>query len=206
MVLRLIPDKIPTLDDLQFPARLKEVALEKRGLVFFAGVTGSGKTELYLQLARRVIGGGQRVLMLVPEIALTPAVAGTFRARRGSASFSSRRIGSRVAARDRAATIAYLRERELVTSVYLEKIVSLRLADGGTVQALAYVVDRDHHQYAGRLPLDHMTRLVAEGVGATGQQRGGQGDGRPGGHALHLGLPVQAALRRNPCWPPLRLP
>ena len=44
MVLRLIPDKIPTLDDLQFPARLKEVALEKRGLVFFAGVTGSGKS------------------------------------------------------------------------------------------------------------------------------------------------------------------
>ena len=77
-------------------------------------------------------------------------------------------VAFRVAGRDRAATIAYLRERELVTSVYLEKIVSLRLADGGTVRALAYVVDRDHHQYAGRLPLDHMTRLVAEGVGVNG--------------------------------------
>lgn len=48
------------------------------------GVTGSGKTEVYLQLARRVITDGRRVVMLVPEIALTPAVAGTFRARFGS--------------------------------------------------------------------------------------------------------------------------
>jgi primosomal protein N' (replication factor Y) len=48
------------------------------------GVTGSGKTELYLQLARQVIGQGRRVLMLVPEIALTPAVAGMFRSRFGS--------------------------------------------------------------------------------------------------------------------------
>ena len=77
-------------------------------------------------------------------------------------------VAFRVAARDRAATIAYLRERELVTSVYLEKTVSLRLADGGAVKALAYVVDRRHHQYAGRLPLDDMTRLVAEGVGVNG--------------------------------------
>jgi primosomal protein N' (replication factor Y) len=47
------------------------------------GVTGSGKTEIYLRLSRLVIGAGRRVLVLVPEIALTPAVAGQFRAKFG---------------------------------------------------------------------------------------------------------------------------
>src|SRR5262249_31639511 len=48
------------------------------------GVTGSGKTEVYLQLADRAIARGRRVLMLVPEIALTPAVARTLPARVGA--------------------------------------------------------------------------------------------------------------------------
>jgi primosomal protein N' (replication factor Y) (superfamily II helicase) len=43
------------------------------------GVTGSGKTEIYLRLATEVRGHGRGVLLLVPEIALTPAVALTFR-------------------------------------------------------------------------------------------------------------------------------
>ena len=52
--------------------------------VLLHGVTGSGKTEIYLRLASHVIEQGRRVLLLVPEIALTPAVAGAFRAAFGS--------------------------------------------------------------------------------------------------------------------------
>ena len=47
------------------------------------GVTGSGKTEVYLALADRVRQHGRQALLLVPEIALTPVLAGRVRARFG---------------------------------------------------------------------------------------------------------------------------
>ena len=47
------------------------------------GVTGSGKTEVYLQAISRTRAAGRGALVLVPEIALTPQLAGRFRARFG---------------------------------------------------------------------------------------------------------------------------
>ena len=50
--------------------------------------------------------------------------------------------------------VAYLRERELVTNVYLERMLPVRLASGQSVAALCYVVDRRHAQYAGNISVE----------------------------------------------------
>ena len=48
------------------------------------GVTGSGKTEVYLQLIWHVLGQGRQAIVLVPEISLTPQMVDRFRGRFGN--------------------------------------------------------------------------------------------------------------------------
>jgi glutathione-specific gamma-glutamylcyclotransferase len=65
-------------------------------------------------------------------------------------------------------TIRYLREREQVTSVYLERVAPVTLESGDRVFALAYVADRLHDQYAGRLDREAMLEHVRAGKGQFG--------------------------------------
>ncbi|MEO0989474.1 MAG: gamma-glutamylcyclotransferase [Pseudomonadota bacterium] len=65
-------------------------------------------------------------------------------------------------------TMADLRERELVSSAYLERQIVLAMDDGRHVEAVAYIVDRAHRQYCGGLPLEEQARIIARAHGGRG--------------------------------------
>lgn len=66
-------------------AAVKALAAAAPGEVLVLdGVTGSGKTEVYLSAIERVLARGQGAIVLVPEISLTPQTVGRFRARFGA--------------------------------------------------------------------------------------------------------------------------
>jgi cation transport protein ChaC len=69
-----------------------------------------------------------------------------------------------------AETVAALRERELISSAYLETTLTLH-TDAGRIDALTYVIDRDHAQYCGGLPLEEQAIIIARAIGGRGPNR-----------------------------------
>ena len=64
--------------------------------------------------------------------------------------------------------IDYLRERELVTNVYIECWRNIQLTSGETVPALVYRVDRGHEQYAKGLSLQQQAEIICASRGKSG--------------------------------------
>jgi cation transport protein ChaC len=65
-------------------------------------------------------------------------------------------------------TLAYLRERELISSAYLEKNLQVELQDGRSVEAVTYVIDEAHEQYCSDMPLEEQAQIIAKAVGDRG--------------------------------------
>ena len=66
------------------------------------------------------------------------------------------------------ATLEYLRERELVSSAYLEEWHDITMRDGRCVSAVCYVINREHVQYCGDLTLERQAQVIASAVGGRG--------------------------------------
>lgn len=83
------------------------------------GVTGSGKTEVYLRLIERALADGKQVLLLVPEINLTPQLEGRVRSRFPEAGVVSLHSELAEAARERNWRAAFCGEASIVLGTRL---------------------------------------------------------------------------------------
>lgn len=64
--------------------------------------------------------------------------------------------------------LTYLRDRELISSAYLEKTLKVVLGDGREVEAVTYVIDANHEQYCGGLGHEEQAQIIATAVGGLG--------------------------------------
>ena len=73
-----------TLEQQEALTKIKQAMEQKRAETFLLhGVTGSGKTEVYLQAIQQSIAEGKEAIVLVPEISLTPQMTERFKSRFG---------------------------------------------------------------------------------------------------------------------------
>ena len=80
-------------------------------------------------------------------------------------------VAFRVAPGAEAVTLTALRDRELISSAYLEQTLPVTLPTGAQQTALAYVIDPDHDQYCGSLGLEDQALIIARAVGGRGSNR-----------------------------------
>jgi primosomal protein N' (replication factor Y) len=78
------PDQPKSLNAAQFQALSTIKKVKGYATLLLHGVTGSGKTEVYLQAIAPLLAQGKSALVLVPEIGLTPQLTDRFRARFGN--------------------------------------------------------------------------------------------------------------------------
>ena len=132
---------VPTLNERQqeaFTTIEASIATHKFEAFLLHGVTGSGKTEVYLRAIEATLALGRSALLLVPEIALTPAMAGQF----------FHRFGDRVAILHSAFNDAERAEQwRRIRSGSAGVVVGTRSGVFAPVQNLGLiVVDEEHDQ------------------------------------------------------------
>ena len=102
------------------------------------GITGSGKTEIYLRLIQWLRDRGKQVLVLVPEIALTPQTVGRFERRFGDAGAVAS-LHSNLTDRERLQTWLKCRAGEISVLIGTRSAVLAPFRDLGLI-----VVDEEH--------------------------------------------------------------
>jgi len=85
--------------------------------------------------------------------------------------------------------LEYLRARELISSAYIERDVTLLCKDGSEIASIVYVVDTAHLQYTGALSLERQAEIIAHAQGGRGPNHEYLTKTAEGLHALGIGDP-----------------
>lgn len=161
-------------------------------VVLVDGVTGSGKTEVYLQAIERVLAQGRTACVLVPEISLTPQTVGRFRGRFGD---TVAVMHSRMSAGERFDQWDFIRSGAARVVVGARSALFTPLSNVGL-----YVIDEEHE---GSYKQDSAPRYHARDVAVWMARRSGAavvlGSATPSIEALY-----QCA--KNPLWEQVCLP
>ena len=121
-----------------FSGLCAQMARPEPGVALLYGVTGSGKTAVYLRLIERCIAAGRQAVLLVPEIALTPQLLGTVAAH----------FGERVAVLHSSLPIAErYDEWKRVRSGKADLVVGTRSAVFAPVPKLGLVIVDEEHEH-----------------------------------------------------------
>jgi primosomal protein N' (replication factor Y) len=117
-------------------AAVGEALERRRGRLLVHGVTGSGKTEVYLEAIGRCLALGRGAIVLVPEVSLTPQVTGRFAER-----FAGRIavLHSRLTPSEKALEWNRLRSGEAAVAIGPRAAIFAPIADLGLV-----IVDEEH--------------------------------------------------------------
>jgi primosomal protein N' (replication factor Y) len=126
------------------------------------GVTGSGKTEVYLRVISEALAAGKTAIVLVPEISLTPQLAARFRARFGD---EVAILHSGMTGQQRLGEWSRLRRKEARIAVGARSAVFAPLDGVGVI-----VVDEEHD---GSFKQDEGVRYHARDVALVRAQRAG---------------------------------
>ena len=134
--------KVPAVQPAPELTRGQAVAVDAVGMAGFAawllhGVTGSGKTEVYLRLIEKALATGRQVLLLVPEINLTPQLEERVRARFPGAGTVALHSELAEAARERNWRAAFAGEAGIV--------LGTRLAVFAPIPALGLIIVDEEH-------------------------------------------------------------
>jgi len=133
---REVPSELTADQQAALDALLPALDSETYRPFLLQGVTGSGKTEVYLRLIERALNQGRGAIVLVPEISLTPQTVGWFRSRFGQVAVMHSRM-----------TDAQRRDMWLtVKSGEARVVVGARSAIFAPVQRLGVIVIDEEHE------------------------------------------------------------